>query len=248
MPPSPSRFRVILVRPQVPENVGAAARSMKAFGFNQLILVNPGFSWERRGAAYKTASGAGEIIERARIYPTLEESLAECHRVAGFTRRSYAFPRAQGDLAEWAAPLQADAPPRKTALVFGPEDRGLSNAERNLCHHLVRIPTAAETLSLNLAQAVTVVLYELSKTLRFTPASESPAPSSKDAPATQADLERILQNAQEILDSTTFFKPGRREPQVEILRYLIQRLALTSAEYETVMGILQALRQARGGR
>ncbi|MFB3785152.1 MAG: RNA methyltransferase [bacterium] len=245
---SPSHFGVILVRPQLPENVGAAARSMKAFGFGQLILVNPGFSWEERGAAYKTASGAGEIVEQARIYPTLEESLADYHQAAGFSRRGYAFPRAQWDLPGWIHQLQADAIPPKTALVFGPEDYGLSNAERNLCHHLVRIPTSVETLSLNLAHAVTVVLYEISNTRLCPRAAEPSPPSSKNTPATHADLERVLRNAVELLDSTPFFKSGRREQQVETLRFLIQRLALTSAEYEMVMGTLQALRQAIPGR
>lgn len=248
MHPSPTFFGVILVRPRVPENVGAAARSMKAFGFDNLILVNPGFLWDERGAAYKTACGAGDIIEQARMYPSLEECLAEYHRVAGFSRRGYAFPRAQWDLPEWTAQLRDDPLPRKTALVFGPEDYGLSNAERNLCHELIRIPTRVETLSLNLAQAVTVVLYELSKA-SLIPSVSSPSPLSlKDTPATHADLERVLQNVVEILDSTPFFKSGRREQQVETLRFLVQRLALTSAEYETAMGILQALRTAILGR
>lgn len=243
-----SLFHVVLVRPRIPENVGAAARSMKAFGFDNLILVDPGFSWEERGAAYKTASGAGDIIKQARRYPSLEECLAEYHRVAGFSRRGCAFPRAQWDLPEWTAQLRDDPLPRKTALVFGPEDFGLSNAERHLCHDLIRIPTRAETLSLNLAQAVTVVLYELSKA-SLIPRVSSPSPLSlKDTPATHGDLERIVQNAVEILDTTSFFKSGRREQQVETLRFLVQRLALTSAEYETAMGILQALRIALHGR
>jgi len=245
---SPSLFHVVLVRPRIPENVGAAARSMKAFGFDNLLLVDPGFSWEERGAACKTASGAGELIEQARIYPSLKECLADCHRVAGFSRRGYVFPRAQWDLPGWAGQLQADFTPRKTALVFGPEDYGLSNAERHLCHDIVRIPTRAKTLSLNLAQAVTVVLYELSKASRLPEVSSLSSLSRKDTPATQGDLERIMQNAVEILNSTSFFKSGRREHQVETLRFLLQRLALTTAEYDTVMGILQALRISIQGR
>ncbi len=238
------QFRIVLVRPQIPENVGFIARSMKAFGQRDLVLVSPVFKFDPASPAYKTASGAADILAGARCVPSLWDAVVDCHEVAGFSRRTHDFHRPQPDLMEWSESLQAVNPAgHKTALVFGPEDFGLCNEDKHLCHVLVRIPLEAETLSLNLAHAITVVLYELTRS-QFVPAYESqPADEiSGDAlPATQKDLCRALDALVEILDRTAFFKTGRRERQIESLRMLLQQMGISQSQFPTVMGVLNAI-------
>ncbi|MEW6234643.1 MAG: RNA methyltransferase [Candidatus Omnitrophota bacterium] len=233
-------FVVVLTRTQHPENAGFAARSMKAFGFDALRFAAPSFVLDERSPAYKTASGAREILDGAQVYSTLVEALADCHTIVGFSRRRHDFKRPQLDVPSWMEEMKSAPPAGKMALVFGPEDFGLSNEEKRLCEKVVEIPLHSERLSLNLSHAVTVVLYELS--MVFTRISKQ-ADDETETPAHQADVNRIVDGMAALLQETNFFKAGRRGRRIEIIRCLVQRLKLTSAEYETAMGIIQALRR-----
>ena len=244
MSDSLSSIQIVLVRPQIAENVGLTARSMKAFGVDSLVLVAPEFSWGKSSAAYKTASGAAEILDTLRLCDTLAEAAAACRRVVGFSRRTHRFARPRLELTAWAEQVQAERAEGEIALVFGPEDSGLSNEEKRLCEWVVTIPSAAESLSLNLAQAVTVVLYELFRTgaTAVSPKTEEGELCSNALrPATHADLQRVMEHLTLLLDHTSFFKPGRREFQMEAVRNLVFRLQLSEDEIHTVMGILRTL-------
>lgn len=232
---------VILVRPQIPENAGFVARSVKAFGAGDLVLVAPAFPLDTASPAYKTASGAAEVLGSAGMFSNLEEAAAPYHHVAGFTRRGYDGDKPHMELTAWADGVREQTPNTRTALVFGPEDFGLSNQDRHLCTHLVTIPLAAETLSLNLAHTVTIALYEVTRgEIQTSVAETAPTP-----PATHADLQRLTARLVEILDQTHYFKAGRRARQVEKLRSLVQRLGASRDEYSMVMGVLGALDSAK---
>lgn len=236
---------VVLVRCQIPENAGFAARSLKAFGFGCLILVNPEFDFHPGSPAYKTASGATDVLDCVKIYATLNEAVAKHHRVIGFSRRPYQYARPRMDLSSWVESTPEYGQEDKIALIFGPEDFGLSNEERKLCQALIHIPVSVETLSLNLAHAITVVLYELTR--NFNTHSEFPSKivqtedTSTEHRINHEDSQRILDLIVTLLDLTTFFKEGRREQQTEIIRSLLFRLDLTKAEYHTAMGFIRAL-------
>lgn len=230
--PSTTNVDIILVRPQNPQNAGFVARSIEAFGSRNLTLVSPEFPWNPSSPAYQTASGAHGVLDNARVCGTLDQAIAKAHHAAGFSRRTHDFDRPHLNLIDWAATLDTG---KKTALVFGPEDFGLSNADKHLCHTLVAIPMREETLSLNLAHAVTVVLYELTRHRIETPPTHGPTP------ATHAELQQVLKRLTNILDRTNFFKSGRRDRQIETIRNLIHRLNLTTNEYATIMGLLNAL-------
>lgn len=233
-----SCFDLVLVRPSVPENVGMIARAMQAFGFERLTQVSPVFDWNLDGPACKTACGSEDLLERARIVDRLADAVAECHRVAGFSRREHDFERPRCDLGEWIGGLGCEGEAVRTALVFGPENFGLSNADKRLCDVLVSIPMHHPTLSLNLAQAVTLVLFEIFHKLGS--ASSAP-PASFEPRAVQEDIRRIVDTLTEMLDRTNFFKTGRRERQIETLRNLIFRLRLSVSERDTILGVLRAL-------
>lgn len=233
-------FDVVLVRPQNPENVGFAARSVKAFGAGTLVLVEPAFPWSQESPAYRTASGAAEVLDQAVLATSLAEAVCEHQVVVGFSRRGHDFSRPRLDLVSWcdAQRETVDADPaRRVALVFGQEDFGLSTADKRLCQVLVEIPTAVETLSLNLAHAVTVVLYEIGRTAVSVPAEQT----ATDTVCTHAEVQRVVERLVGILDGTAFFKAGRREKQTETLRNIVFRLGLTGREYGVVMGLLATL-------
>jgi tRNA/rRNA methyltransferase len=152
-------IRVVLVRPQGSANIGAAARAMKNMGLRDLVLVGPapinGF-WASAMAVH-----ADDVLGRVRIAPTLAEAVADCGLVVGTTCRDGPY-RGAAEPPRSAAPrIVATATTNLVALVFGPEDRGLSNEDLKACHQLLTIPTSADYASLNLAQAVMVCCYEI---------------------------------------------------------------------------------------
>ena len=156
---SPNKFAFVLYRPQSAGNIGAAARALKNMGFDDLRLVGLGPLNDRE--AVKMAVHADDILANATVYPDLAAAIADCSIAVGTTSRRGGYRSRATPLRPAAAELDALADSNKIAIVFGREDRGLTNRELKLCHRLVTIPTAPEYPSLNLAQAVMVVAYEL---------------------------------------------------------------------------------------
>ena len=151
--------RIILVRPRGAANVGAVARAMKNMGVHDLVLVQPRLVhtfW-----AHAMAVHADDVLRRLRRCDSLNEAVADCGLVVGTTCRGGPY-RAGAESPRVAAPrLVASAAANRVALVFGPEDHGLSNEDLKVCQQLIVVPTASEYASLNLAQAVMVCCYEL---------------------------------------------------------------------------------------
>jgi len=159
------RTSVILVGSRFSGNIGAVARSMNNFGFRQLRLAEP--RAEINEEARTRGINSEAVLDDATIHETLSDALSDIDMAIGTTRR-LGKRRARlftpGELAE---ELLGAAAPKKIALVFGPEDTGLTNEHLDLCSRLVTIPTGAEFDSLNLSHAVTVILYEISRTFDF---------------------------------------------------------------------------------
>lgn len=169
----PKDLAVILVRPRFPENVGMAARAMANMGVSELILVAPERPVLEKGAPLATPQGL-PILEAAREFAGLAEALAPFTLAFGATARTGG--RRRYLLTPEKVALEARACVRsggRAALVLGPEDRGLTNEEVDLCPRLVTIPTPAEHSSLNLAQATLLLLYECAKADRELPFSPS---------------------------------------------------------------------------
>jgi len=150
---------VVLVRPRFSENVGAAARAMHNMGFNRLVIVAPKNYHPERAMTLATHEAA-DILNRATIAPTLTEALADFHYVVGTTARVGRQRRVITSPAALAKQLTAISTHNHVALMFGPEDRGLTNKDLRQCHGLLNIPTAKFS-SINLAQSVMLVCYEL---------------------------------------------------------------------------------------
>ncbi len=233
-----AQVRIVLVQPAGPRNLGSIARVMKNMGLSRWILVDPQCDPLDREALTMAVHGA-DLLYQAQKVQTLPEALQGCAQVYGTTGRIEPYPP------EWyiQSPRQAfpallaklDHGP--AALVFGPEDRGLSNEELALCHHHVQIPTDAAYPSLNLAQAVGICCYELHILNRE-------KPSSIDSPAPLAPfelLEGFFQHLESLLLQIGYLHPHTARRKMLKFRALFQRAGLTVAEVALLRGILRQL-------
>ncbi|HEX2835513.1 MAG TPA: RNA methyltransferase [Thermoanaerobaculia bacterium] len=230
-----AKLRIVLVEPQEAGNVGAAARAMLNFGFDELWIVGehpqllPVSSW--------WASGADEILERVHFVPMLGDALADAHvTVATTSMRGRTTPVTftPQTLAGKFASLQRE---QTLALVFGREDSGLTREELVLCQHTVSIPTNERFPTMNLAQSVCVFCYELS--------SIEPSPAARDLPDA-ATLERIHQRARELLLTVGFLHENNPDRIYDDLRAIVARAELDTREATIALGILRQLDWALG--
>ncbi len=213
------RVRVVLVRPETPANVGAAARAMRNTGLGPLSLVAPG-DW-RTVDCWRTAWGAHEILEEASVFPDLAAALAGAGYVAGLSgRRRDGAPSL--DVRDMAAELAGLDDAAEAALVFGPEDVGLGHDELALCGRRVRIPSHPEQPSLNLSHAVMVAGYEVFRAAR----REPPGPRL----ATHDEKESMLLLLRSGLRATGTLPEANEDGYFREWRALFQRAALTPRE------------------
>lgn len=227
---------IVLVEPLHPGNIGAAARAMKNMGFRRLRLVNPTdpFCSEAR----RMASGALDILERAEIFQSLPEALADLHVTVGLTARTGKGRIRKLDPHGLVRHLRSYPPEARLGLVFGREDRGLSNQELDLCNLLVTIPTAPEHPSLNVAQAVLLVCYEFLKEAAEPTADARPR---KTVPAPSEELEALYRHGREVLLRIGFLHESNPDRILRVLRRIFGRIGLESREVSILRGILRQM-------
>jgi TrmH family RNA methyltransferase len=249
-------LRVVLVRTRNPLNIGAAARAMSNFGFHHLRVVNP---YEVAFRQARSAVGASALLANAEAYGTVDEAVADCSLVVGTTAvRNRDLHHELRPLEYGARLMRKPLASGPVALLFGSEKVGLSNADLSHCHWLVRIPTRAENISMNLGQAVAVCLYELvrdSKT-KATELSEM-AKSQKSRktqgldshqPAPTVQVERITGVLFDVLRATRYWNPSAGAATEEKVRRLVRRLKIPVGDAEVWLGILrQILWKIRSG-
>lgn len=235
------RLRVVLFRTKYPENVGSVARAMLNMGVADLYLVDPqGFDIER--AAPLATAHARHILERARIVDTLSEALAGTALVVGTTARTGGWRKGLLTPAK-AAPevFSRISEGGDVALVFGPEDRGLTNDETSLCDQLVMIPAHPDCTSLNLSQAVLILLYECYQYSLTRPFEPKGPPTERDA--SFEERQALFANMQAALSAIDFLKDQNVEYWMMPVRRFFSRFRLRKNEFNLLMGIC---RQVRG--
>jgi tRNA/rRNA methyltransferase len=240
---------VVLVRPQLGENIGMAARAMANFGLRRLRLVSPRDGWSGasavRDAALAAAAGADAVVEGASLHDTLDAALADCRRAYATTAR----PRDQAKrvatpAAEMPAIAAAVAAGERTALVFGPERTGLTGEEIARADAILSFPVDPAFPSLNLAQAVLLVAYEWR---RASDGDVVPYDATlRSPPAAHAQRLGLFAAADAALTEAGFFRGG---PHGEIMRRnflnAMHRMALTEQDVKSLHGALAALRRRR---
>ncbi|MCC7151863.1 MAG: RNA methyltransferase [Rubrivivax sp.] len=238
----PTRF--VLVQPSHAGNVGAAARALKVMGFSDLVLVRPRFADVASHAeALARASGAVDVLERARVVPTLAQALEGCTHACATAMT----PRDFGPPAHAPRPylhtLAQQAP--RLALVFGPERTGLANEDVYRCHACLSIPTAPGYGSLNLAQAVQLLAYEWRQALGGYAVQPRAAEAS---PAELGAIEGALRHWEEVLVQIGFLDPAAPKKLLPRLQQLALRLQLSEAEIHILRGIARAVGDAEPAR
>jgi tRNA/rRNA methyltransferase len=243
-PPVTGGPSVVLVDPQLGENIGMVARAMLNCGLTKLSLVRPRDGWPNP-AAEAAAAGATEVLDGADVYTDTPDALAGCQRVYATTAR----PR---DMVKLVLTPHAAARDMRTAqdqgasvaLLFGPERSGLSNDELVLADRVIAVPLNPAFASLNLAQAVLIVGYEWFQAAHAGP-SESLALAG-GLPAERAELLNFLERLERALDGGDFFHPPeKRASMVRNLRNIFLRGDLTDTEVRTLHGVVSALMKAR---
>jgi TrmH family RNA methyltransferase len=223
---------VVLVRPRNPLNIGAAARAMSNFGVPSLRLVNP-YAVAFREA--RSAVGASELLKKAEEYKTVAEAVSDCALVVGTTavrNRVLHHPVHQLN-PEAAGQIREQLAGGRVALLFGSEKIGLTNDDFSHCHWLLRIPTQARHISMNLGQAVAVCLYELSQT-----ASHELVGDAK-TPATSGELEKISEGLLEALHASGYVKPGNDAMCEKKVRELVIRFGLDAMDTKVLLGMVR---------
>ncbi|MGB8698941.1 MAG: RNA methyltransferase [Thermosynechococcaceae cyanobacterium] len=238
------RIRIVLVEPAGPLNVGSVARIMKNMGLRQLVLVNP--HCDPLGPeARQMAVHAADILETAQLVETLPLALTNCYRAIATTARvrSHAIPL---EHPRQALPWLLETP---SALIFGPEDRGLNNAELNLAQRSVGIPSHPDYPSLNLAQAVAVCCYELYQTVQM--GSMLPAVNGVEVPEVPLNmlapidaLEQYLNHLETVLLNIGFLYPQTAPSRMQKFRQMAQRTHLSPEELTMLRGILSQIEWA----
>jgi tRNA/rRNA methyltransferase len=227
-------IRIVLVRPQGAANTGAVARIMKNMGLSDLALVRPRF--RSRTLARTMAVHAADVLERSRTYDTLAAAVADCTVVAGTTCRQGPYRNTVRTPRQAAADLRQASEGNKVALVFGPEDHGLSNRDIQLVQMLITIPSDAGYPSLNLAQAVGVCCYEL-----FV-ADHSAAEQPAQAPlATSAETELMFERLQRAFAAIGFLNRDNPEHIMYALRSMLGRARLDEREVRILLGLARQI-------
>ncbi|XOZ34356.1 tRNA (cytosine(32)/uridine(32)-2'-O)-methyltransferase TrmJ [Halomonadaceae bacterium KBTZ08] len=242
-------LRVVLVEPSHPGNIGAVARAMKNMGVAELVLVSPA-SFPDEEARVR-ASGADDVLERARVVEGLGEAIADCVEVIGTSARSRSLTWPILNPRDCGARVLSQGRAGPVALVFGREDNGLSNEELWRCHYNVQIPADPQFSSLNLAMAVQVMLYEVRMQSLFDApgatdphwqSTESPADAGWDElPATAEDMERLMGHLEQTLTTTGFHDPERPRQLMVRMRRLFQRAHPDRMEMNILRGILTSV-------
>ncbi len=235
---------VILVEPQLGENIGMVARAMLNCGLTELRLVRPRDGWPS-SMAVKAASGADRVLDGARLFDTTREAVADCRQVYASSARPRGMTKPVETPRHAAGEMQrAIAAGAPVGVLFGPERSGLNNDDVALADRILEVPLNPGFASLNLAQAVLLVGYEWFQKVHEAPPRRQE--SGGAPPATKRELLEFLERLEVRLDETGFLYPPEKRPgMVRNIRNLFQRADLTEVEVKTLHGIVSALSKPR---
>jgi tRNA/rRNA methyltransferase len=236
-----SRLRFVLVETSHPGNIGAVARAMKTMGFSELVLVNPRFpDATAQEEALAFASGAQDVLEKARVVGTFEEAINGCNFAAALSARLREFSPPVATPRSLAATLAGD-PALNAALVFGSERYGLPNDIIERCNVLINIPANPVYSSLNLAQAVQILAYEARLAQVGDEVSGSSAIGFQGEAASLAQIDGMYAHLHDALVSIDFLDPDNPKKLMPRLRRLFSRTQLEAEEVNILRGIARQI-------
>jgi len=230
---------IVLVRPQLGQNIGKAARAMLNFGLTEMRLVAPRDGWPNPDAG-PAASGADTVLEKAQLFDSVEEAVADCGLVYASTvrRRDLVMPVIGPE--EMATEIRAS--PGRAAILFGPERSGLETDDVALAGKIVTVPINPEFGSLNLAQAVILLAYEWSRDGKLS------LPTAKEAepPAPMSELEGLVGQLDGALEESGYFFPPERTHATRLtMRTVLTKAQWSSREIKALRGMIRSLVEKR---
>jgi tRNA/rRNA methyltransferase len=233
---------IVLVRPQLGQNIGKAARAMLNFGLTEMRLVAPRDGWPNPEAG-PAASGADTVLESATVYQTTAEAIADCSLVLASTvrRRDLVIPVVEPE--EMAREIRSTS--SRAAILFGPERSGLGTEDVALASHIVTVPINPEFGSLNLAQAVIILAYEWSRGTKLA----QPTVKESEPPAPRADLEGLIGQLDDSLERAGYFFPRDRARATKAtIRTILTKPTWSSREVQALRGVIRALSGHRSSK
>lgn len=231
---------IVLVRPQLGENIGKAARAMLNFGLTDLRLVNPRDGWPNP-AAGPAASGADQLLEDARVFSSVAEAVADCPHVYATTvrKRGLVIPAVTPE----EAAREIRTRPERAAILFGAERSGLETDEVAIAGTIITVPINPQFRSLNLAQAVILVAYEWAKHGDLVMPTEG---EEREPRATQEQLEGLIGQLDEALEKSGYYFPPDRVPATRnTMRTILTRAGWSNREVQALRGMIRALTHPR---
>ena len=232
-----NKFGIILVKPQLGENIGAGARSMKNFGFKNLNIVSPKFIFPNHKTKV-TSVGAIEIIKKTKIFNTVEEAIGKFDLIISMSARSRDINKKHISFLDFRNILKKNKN-KNLGLMFGPEASGLSNSDLSYSNFVLQIPTSKKFRSLNLSHSVTIVCYEIFKILNknlFNKKGKILKVSSK------SKISLLLKYLIKLLDKKDFFTPSEKKRSMLLnINNLIYRLEPNDKELRILASIISSL-------
>jgi tRNA/rRNA methyltransferase len=234
---------IILVEPQLAENIGMVARAMANFGLSELRIVAPRDGWPRKGA-HSAASGAVHVLERATLYDTARDAIADLNFVFATTARERGqMKRVLGPDEAMAETHRRGAEGQRIGIMFGRERTGLENDEVSLADAIITFPVDPQFSSLNLAQAVLLISYEWYKlatggTLPFSGERLSP-------PAPREMITSFFDYLEDELEAVNFYPEDKKPIMARNMRDIFHRLEMTEQDVRTLRGAIRALAEGR---
>lgn len=230
---------IVLVRPQLGQNIGKAARAMLNFGLTEMRIVAPRDGWPNPDAG-PAASGADLVLERAQLYDTVADAIADCSQVFASTVRKRDIVTPVVGPEEMASAIHGQ--PGRSAILFGPERSGLATEDVVLASHIVTVPINPEFGSLNLAQAVILLAYEWSRQATLV----QPTRFEIEPRAPQAELDGLIEHLDGYLAQVNYFNPPERmQATRNTIRTIFTKPGWSSREVKAVRGIIRAIAQPR---
>ena len=237
-----ANIRIVLVNTTHPGNIGGAARAMKNMGLAELYLVEPK-EYPAPRAVWRAAA-ARDILDGATIVETVDEAIAYCGLVVGTSARERRIPWPLLNPRECGEKIYRESATHKTALLFGREDRGLTNEELQKCHYHVHIPSNPDYSSLNLATAVQVLAYEVRMASLADEQGNLPALTDWDQPPVKsADLEYFHEHLGITMAELKFYDPENPKQVLTRMRRLFNRVRMDEMEVSILRGLLTAVQR-----
>lgn len=229
---------IILVRPQLGENIGKVARAMLNFGLDELRIIDPRDGWPNPSAG-PSAAGADIVLEKAMVYSDLASAIADCHHIYATTVRKRGITKAV--VTPEQAALEIFQTNERNAILFGPERSGLESDDVTVAKSIITVPINPEFGSLNLAQAVILCAYEWSKTQNLA----VPSYSEIKPTAPQSELDAMIQQLYDGLETKGYFYPPERTGATQrTLRNILTKAQWNSLEIRTLRGVINALEKS----